>query len=333
MRFGISYFGVRDPRHVRSDLDEIAEAGFSSVIHTFSEYDLRFHEADLGRIVEETQKRGLEAVLDPWGVAGLFGGEAYSELALVDSSCRQIDSEGRSIPAACPNADATRALLRRWARAAAGLGADVLFWDEPHFYLGAFRDGPSPPACRCNACHRAWNDGGRNGDLPEEGTPEIATFRAASLVGLLEDAIAAVADSAVRHSLCLLPRFEFSGAGSDEWDSFARIEGIERLGTDPYWMDRPVDPAAFVREHSAPLVDVARASGRDAEIWIQAIRIAAGRESDIERAVDAAAELRPEFISFWSFRGTDRMATLACENPDAAWAATKRAVRKWADAS
>ena len=72
--FGVSYFGVRDPRHARRDLDEIAEAGFAAVTHTFSEHDLRYHVEDVGRLVEETRARGLEAALDPWGVAGLFGG-------------------------------------------------------------------------------------------------------------------------------------------------------------------------------------------------------------------------------------------------------------------
>ena len=54
-RFGVSYFGVRDLRHARRDLDEIAEAGFSEVTHTFSEHDLRYHLEDVGRLVEETR--------------------------------------------------------------------------------------------------------------------------------------------------------------------------------------------------------------------------------------------------------------------------------------
>ena len=56
IRFGVSYFGVRDPRHARADLDELAESGFSAVTHTFSEHDLRYHEDDMGRLVEETRE-------------------------------------------------------------------------------------------------------------------------------------------------------------------------------------------------------------------------------------------------------------------------------------
>jgi hypothetical protein len=211
--FGVSYFGVRDPRHARTDLDEIAAAGFRSVTHTFSEHDLRYHERDVGVLVAETKSRGLEAALDPWGVGGLFGGEAYSELALTDLSSRQVDANGDSVPACCPNAPATRALLVRWARTAAGLGADVLFWDEPHFYLGALRPKPVAPCCRCSSCRDAWR-AERGGELPPEGSADLAEFRADSLRTLLAQTISAVGTSRVRHSLCLLPRGEFAGAAS-----------------------------------------------------------------------------------------------------------------------
>ena len=151
MRFGVSYFGVRDLRHARRDLDEIAGAGFRAVTHTLSEHDLRYHRDDVRRLVEETRRRGLEAQLDPWGVAGLFGGEAYPEVALTDPGVRQVDATGRSVPAACPNAPAVRELVLAWTRTAAELGADVLFWDEPHFYLGAFGElRPVPRCCRCD---------------------------------------------------------------------------------------------------------------------------------------------------------------------------------------
>jgi hypothetical protein len=330
MRFGVSYFGVRDPRHVRRDLDEIAEAGFAAVTHTFSEHDLRFHVEDVGRIVEETRDRGLESALDPWGVAGLFGGEAYSELALTDLSARQVDAAGDSLPVCCPNAEATRGLIHRWARTAAGLGADVLFWDEPHFYLGAFRAAKPRPACRCAACRATWRETSGEAELPPEGTAELTSFRTASLARLLEGGIAAVRDSGVRHSLCLLPRFDYAGGGTDDWSAFEALEGIARLGTDPYWMDRPVDPGAYVSERGRPLVEIARRAGREAEIWIQGIRIPAGRESAIRSAVLAAAKLEPDLVSFWSFRATERMSSLSCGDPEAAWREMKEAVDRHA---
>jgi hypothetical protein len=333
VQFGVSYFGVRDPRHARHDLDEIAAAGFTDVIHTFSEHDLRYHRGDVARLVTESRARGLGATLDPWGVGGLFGGEAYSELALTDLACRQVDASGRSVPAACPNAPATRDLLRRWTRAALELGPDRLFWDEPHFYLGALREGPRSPCCRCASCEQAWRRAGGDAPLPPEGDPDLGRFRVESLRRLLEIAIEEAAPaSGVRHTLCLLPRGEYAGAGSDDWETFATLDGLDRLATDPYWMERPVIPAEFVRHHAAPLAALCHRTRRTLEVWIQGIRIAAGRERDIESAAAAAVECGAGSVAFWSFRGTERMSWLACADPDAAWAAMKNAVRAFANA-
>jgi hypothetical protein len=327
--FGVSYFGVRDLRHARRDLDEIAAAGFRAVTHTLSEHDLRHHTVDVGRLVAATRERGLEAQLDPWGVGGLFGGEADSELALTHPDARQVDAAGRSVPACCPNAPAVRDLLRRWTRTAADLGADVLFWDEPHFYLGAYGEArPVPRCCRCGHCRSAWSAAGGAGELPAEGDAALEAFRTRSLRDLLAECVAAAPET-VRHSVCLLPRGEYAGAGTDAWEPFADVPGIARLATDPYWMSRPVDPAAFVRRHSAPLRPLCDARGAEMEIWIQGIRIPAGSEAAILAATEAAVESGADRIAYWSFRGTAAMSSLACGDPDAAWAAMCEAVRRF----
>lgn len=327
MRYGVSYFGVRDPRHAARDLDEIAEAGFLEITHTFSEHDLRHHVEDVGRLVEGSRARGLTVALDPWGVGGLFGGEAYSEHALVRLDARQIDADGTSVPASCPHHPSTVELLRRWTREAVSLGPDLLFWDEPHFYLGAWRGRPSAPCCRCAACARAWTEAGGGPTLPPEGDASLQAFRGAALRDLLAAMITEAGDG-VRHSLCLLPRGEFAGAGSDAWEDFASVRGLSRLATDPYWMDRPVDPATFVRDHAAPLRELCDTTGHEMEVWVQGIRIAAGDEAHLTAACETAAACGAEVISFWSFRGTERMASLTCGDPDAAWTAMTDAVRR-----
>lgn len=208
------------------------------------------------------------------------------------------------------------------------MGADLLFWDEPHYHLGALMPGPPSPCCRCDACREAWRRG-PGGELPAEGAPELTAFRAESLRTLLAAAIAAAAAFPVRHSLCLLPRGEFTGAGSDDWEAFARVPGLSRLSTDPYWMDRPVDPAEYVRRHVRPLRALCDATGHEMEVWIQGIRIPAGREPAILAAAEEAVDAGAQHVAFWSFRGTGRMSHLACGDPDAAWAAMCEAVRRF----
>jgi hypothetical protein len=93
-------------------------------------------------------------------------------------------------------------------------------------------------------------------------------------------------------------------------------------------MDRPVDPARFVAEHASRLRRLCDATGTTMEIWIQGIRIPKGKERSIREAVDAAVACGAERIAFWSFRGTERMSNLACEDPEAAWAEMIESVRR-----
>ncbi len=46
-------------------------------------------------------------------------------------------------------------------------------------------------------------------------------------------------------------------------------------------------------------------------------------------ATEAAAENGADVISYWSFRGTERMGTLRCGDPDRAWEAMKECVRRF----
>ena len=120
-RFGISYFGNRDPLHVQRDLEEIARAGLNYVVHTFSEEDLRFHRRVMQEIIQQSHRLGLEVWLDPWGVAGIFGGEAFSDFLVRHPEVKRQSTRG------------LRRLMDRWIQTAQDLGTDVVFLDEPHF--------------------------------------------------------------------------------------------------------------------------------------------------------------------------------------------------------
>jgi hypothetical protein len=55
---------------------DLAQRGFIGVLHTLSENDLARYRGIIGQIVEISQEIGLEVQLSPWGVGGIFGGEA-----------------------------------------------------------------------------------------------------------------------------------------------------------------------------------------------------------------------------------------------------------------
>ena len=158
MKTGVSYFSSRDLRHVREDLQEIIDHGCNYVVHCFTETDLAYARDTMRDVVKATHDAGLEAWLDPWGVAGIFSGETFTRFPLDHPETWQVLSDGRRAPAACPNHPETRKFLREWVDACAYIGGDVLFWDEPHSSSRSGREtAPGPghavatPAGGCSA--------------------------------------------------------------------------------------------------------------------------------------------------------------------------------------
>src|SRR5262245_46452158 len=114
IRFGVSYFGVRNPVHFQRDLDDLAQLGFDYLVLTFSENDHRFYQGSMAECVRRTQQQGLKAYVDPWGVCGLFGGEAFTDRGAWDLEGQQRRSDGRPLPLLCPNSSAARIYLQQW---------------------------------------------------------------------------------------------------------------------------------------------------------------------------------------------------------------------------
>ena len=101
-RFGISYFGVRDPDHYRADLAEIERQGFEWVLFPFTHDDALWERSTFTDLVATARDLGLTTVISPWG-GSEFGGEG------VQTSLPVID----------------------WLMRAKVTGADVLHVDEP----------------------------------------------------------------------------------------------------------------------------------------------------------------------------------------------------------
>jgi hypothetical protein len=119
----VSYFGNRYLDHFRRDLDEIREHGFDTVVHCVTEADREWGIKRIGELFELTREAGLSCWADPWGMAGVFGGEAHSGFL----------ASGGQVDAADPG---LRALLHNWVDDMAAAGAEYVFWDEPDLGLG-----------------------------------------------------------------------------------------------------------------------------------------------------------------------------------------------------
>jgi hypothetical protein len=326
---GVSYFGTRDPRHMKQDMADIAAHHCTFVVHTFSEADYYFYTKAMKRLVGVSHDEGLEVHLDPWGVGGIFGGEAFSRFVMENPDQCQRQADGMQLPAACLNRESFRAFMRQWVDAAAATGADVIFWDEPHFFIprAVWRGTQRPDewACTCEACRALFSK--RFGhSMPAVIDDDVILFRDESIVSFFTEMTTYVRDKGIGNALCVLPQ-ENPLIGISSWDKLAAIPSIDIFGTDPYWIvfGKPLDD--YVRDAAAKIVDISVRYDKEPQMWVQAYGVPAGREDEVGRAVRVIGDEGIRNIAAWSYRGGAPM-NIASDNPDRVWEVLGEAYRK-----
>ena len=323
MKTGVSYFGNRIVEHVREDMDTVREAGCTFVVHTFSENDLFYYRETMGEIVAVSQDAGLEVYLDPWGVGGVFGGEAFSRWIAGDRDICQQDSQGNILPCACLNHRTFRDLMAQWSEAALEAGPQVLFWDEPH--LGTMAGQKRAWSCRCPVCqefYREWY----GEEMPVELTPVVAQFREDTLVDFLRFLLSLRGETSVQNAVCLLP-FEDPDRGMSDWESVASLSDLDILASDPYPIAFRKETEPFVRHVAHRLMDLSQAWGLEPQLWVQAFGVPAGREDEIEMAIRIGEEVGIRNFAAWGFAGCGHMSSLASQQPDRVWEVLTRSYR------
>ncbi len=341
---GVSYFSSRALKHVRADIEDMAAHNCSFVVHCFTETDLLYYLKSMAEIVKATHEAGMKAVLDPWGIAGIFSGETLADFPLTHLHTLQERSDGKKAPAACPNHPDTRRFLAEWVQRAAETSADGVIWDEPHFFIPFFRGERSTAwACRCALCRERFRS--RNGrDMPEIADSDVLAFREQSLRDMLTEVIAEAKRLGMSNTLCLPPsHFTEAGfpeisrlmarlAGSDDpsadplrqfgmsdWDAAASIPGLDVFGTDPYWYISNADPDAFLRAFAEKARATARRHGLKTQIWVQAYLVPEGREEELRAGLRTAAALGADEVAAWSHEGSASISRLRSARPDVVW--------------
>jgi len=312
MRIATSYFGNRTVRHVARDMRRLRSEGFDVVVHTMSEHDLAFYRVTMGEIVAATRDAGLEVWMAPWGVGGVFGGEAFSRIALQQPDWLQTTADGTRLPACCPSHPSFREFVAGWIAAACEIGADAVFWDEPHFHETLAREG----GCACCHCLRVATER----EVDERNTPGSA-----QLLSFLEWACAVVERERKSSAVCLLPP-KAAGAPNLDWDAVARMPGVFSLGCTPFWALHTVEPEGLIRDIGQRLAATTSSASIASHLWIQGFSIPAGREDEIRRAVLSAGDISPDMIAIWGMDCCASMSYLACERPEIAWRTFRDAV-------
>src|SRR3990172_5681000 len=123
METGVSYFSSRTLRHASDDLQEMVDQGCTYVVHCFTETDLAYYRDTMRDIIAATHGAGLEAWLDPWGLAGIFSGETFTRFPLDRPETWQVLSHPPADAGLPPRVDRS---LRRDRRRRPVLGRTAL---------------------------------------------------------------------------------------------------------------------------------------------------------------------------------------------------------------
>ena len=317
-RTGVSYFGNRNPRHFVSDLEEIVSHNCNFILHTFSENDQEFYKGTMRELVALSHDAGLECYLDPWGIGRVFGGEAYSNFALKNQDACQVLPDGELAPAACLNHPRFRRFMQMWIEDSAEIGPQVLFWDEPHFFIH-LRDKEKYPLwyCACKVCSEMFT-GQFGKHFSEATTQEITEFREDSVVGFLKELCDSAHEMGMRNAVCLLP-LRGAQVGLSDWSKVASIPSVDLFGTDPYWafFDQPLQQ--FVGDFSREVQDLCMRFNKESQIWIQAYKIPSGREEELKEAIAAAFAEGVRNFAAWSYYGTEYMSCIKSDDPQKVW--------------
>ena len=314
-RAGVSYFGVRIPRHARRDLADIAARGYTAVLHTFSENDLAYYRGTMAELVSASHELGLEVQMCPWGLGRTFGGEAESRWVTFHPEACQVLDDGRRVATACLNQPSYRAFCKEWADAALEAGADYVFWDEPHWTVPAHVgiDDPERWACCCERC-RVLAGG--------EPTPE---FREASLVDFLREMVAHVAGRGGQNTICLLPLTD-GPHGISDWDAVASLPGLNVLATDPYWKNFDEEPGSFVGRFAQLLGETATRHAVRPQMWLPSFGLMRDDIPDLEAALAATRAAGIDDVWTWGYEACAHMTLLATPDSSLVWEAVTRAL-------
>lgn len=111
----VSYFGNLYLDHFKRDCKEIRKHGFDTILFCISENDLRWNMENIRAMKEYAESRGFKTLAGPWGLAGIFGGEAVSTVCYERDGLRKV-----------------MMLFQQWITNVMDIGFHTIFLDEPH---------------------------------------------------------------------------------------------------------------------------------------------------------------------------------------------------------
>ena len=299
MKIGYSYHGNTFFEHFKEDVAEMKRAGASYLVQTFSENKMEFNRDNMRRMNKYAREEGLEVHIDPWGVAGIFGGEAYTKFVAEHPGTMQQNNQGELLPMACLNHPKTRAFLKEWIDTVSELEVDYIFWDEPHFFIQVDPESPIW-GCRCEQCQKKYRD--KYGEeMPVKGSERIEEFKRDSIKEFLAEMLDYSTGKGLKNGLCVLPPPK-GESFEDYWRQLLTSLPLDYFGTDPYWLgwNRTID------EMVIPQVELIKKlcaeAGVESQIWLQGFKVEEEKLKEWEEGLDTLLDSSVDLLGVWSYK-------------------------------
>ena len=281
------------------------------MIHTYPENDFFYYPDTMKELVSISHDAGLEVQIDPWGVAGIFGGEAFSRWIIEEPDLAQRGPSGRPLGGACLNHPRLYELMADWITSAAATGADWVFWDEPHWSPGGSPRNPDNEVCVCEYCRNLAT----NEEINE-------SFRARSMLDFLQALINQATALDLLSSVCVLPRGTMKQPPL-AWSTIASLPGVKEFGTDPYWHAFDISGRKkrdrFIDDNASAAIKASQEADIQTQLWIQAFRIRADQAFDLCDGITRLLTHQFDTVAIWGFEACAHMSTLACDSPFELW--------------
>ena len=214
--------------------------------------------------------------------------------------------------------------MKRWLEAAVETGTDAVFWDEPHFHI--LKDFPKEWTCRCERCREKFKETYGH-DMPEEFTEEVSDFRNKTIKDFFEEALAYSKKLGMKNVICFLP-FESDLVGLKDYESIAKIESVDNIGSDPYWMAFKLEMNPFLEETTRKILRLSNKYSKENHIWLQAFKVPRGREEDIVKGAKILKKENVDTVLFWGVFACKHISSIAPDDPEKTWEVVKRIVKE-----
>jgi hypothetical protein len=289
MELGVTYIACHLPDHIEADMKHIREAHCTEVLFAMQENHLAYLTGAVRYGAGLAKAAGLRPYAVIWGFANTFGGGKSSNMLLAEPDLWRVGRDGRPIPKACLNHPN---LVTRFVEL-----ADTC---RSHGFEGIFVDEPHDQECYCQHCQAVFAE---MFDKPLDGHESAEDYRALQ-VRTVAHYVAEVcrrvkgADSSQKTITCLMPN------DRDCFEAVAAIAELDVLGTDPYWLLKHWNLTFEQGYADAQLVrESCRSHQKLSQLWLNCLRIPAGREPEIYSGGKTLAQLDFDAIYAWSYRG------------------------------